>query len=341
MYKYLIVTHIPAFYKINLYKELSKRFNIFVIFISNSTSEVRSDDFISKNNLGFKFVIINSGSFQKRKVLVSLFKMSRVINSIEYEKLIVNGWDLFEFWYLLLTNIKEKNCLALESSINESNTNLLRKIIKKIFLYRVSLVFAAGTQHSALLNKLDFKGQVKITFGVGIINKPQLINLNRSYNKNFLYVGRLTKVKNLELLIRIFNKLDGYRLTIIGEGEDKKLLKDIAKKNIVFEGAIQNKFLHKYYLSNDVLILPSLKETWGLVVEEALFFGMPVIVSKNCGSSELIKNNVNGFLIDPGNIQNIRSNIKKINNQKYSSLLNGVMRLSIDQKDKKQVSVYL
>ena len=76
-------------------------------------------------------------------------------------------------------------------------------------------------------------------------------------------------------------------------------------------------------------------------MEEALFFGMPVIVSKNCGSSELIKNNVNGFLIDPGNIQNIRSNIKKINNQKYSSLLNGVMRLSIDQKDKKQVSAYL
>lgn len=45
MYDYLIVTHIPAFYKINLYNELSKKLKIFVVFIASNTDEKRADDF--------------------------------------------------------------------------------------------------------------------------------------------------------------------------------------------------------------------------------------------------------------------------------------------------------
>ena len=48
MYEYIIVTHIPAFYKVNLYNELAKKMNILVIFVASDTNENRSDDFIVK-----------------------------------------------------------------------------------------------------------------------------------------------------------------------------------------------------------------------------------------------------------------------------------------------------
>jgi glycosyltransferase involved in cell wall biosynthesis len=341
MYKYLIVTHIPVFYKINLYKELSKRFDIFVVFISDDTNENRAKDFVNLENINFKYKVLNKGYFQKRKKFKSIFILKGILNEIKFEKLIVNGWDLWEFWYLIFANPGRKNCLSLESTAIESSANGIKKLIKIIFLSRISIVFASGNLHVELLKKLGYKNQIRVTRGVGIINKPFFDCRHKSYNKNFLFIGRLSTVKNLPTLIKVFNDLNEYSLTIIGEGEDEDLLKDMANENIIFEGAIQNKYIREHYLSKDVLILPSISETWGLVVEEALFFGMPAIVSKNCGSSELIKNDVNGYLIDPGDIQSIKSNIKKINKEKYLSLLNGVMQISIDKKDEKQISVYL
>ena len=341
MYKYFIVTHVPAFYKINLYNELSKKINIFVVFISNNTNESRAKDFTGLNGANFNYKVLNEGCFQERNKLKSVYMLNAVLNKVKFEKIIVNGWDLWEFWYLVLVSPYKKNFLLLESTVMESCTSGIKGLLKKIFLSRVCSVFAPGKPHAALLKKMEHKGQIRLTKGVGIINKPFFDYLNRSYNKKFLFIGRLSKVKNLEILIRVFNNLDEFELTIIGEGEDGDFLKNIANKNIIFKGAIQNKFMQEYYLSNDVLILPSMSETWGLVTEEAIFFGMPVIISKKCGSSELIQDSVNGYLIDPDSAQSIRSSILKIDQKGYLKLCSGVMQFSIDKKDEKQVNAYL
>lgn len=341
MYKYLIITHIPAFYKVNLYNELSKEIKIFVVFVSDNTNERRAKDFVNLDSVSFKYMVLNNGDFQERNKFRSIILLNKTLNKIKFEKIIVNGWDLWEFWYLVFANPGRDNCLALESTAVESCAKGIKKLIKIIFLSRISMVFASGNLHVELLKKLGYRNQIRVTRGVGIINKPFFDCRHKSYNKNFLFIGRLSKVKNLPILIKVFNDLNEFSLTIIGKGEDEVLLKDMANENIIFEGVIQNKHIREYYLSKDVLILPSISETWGLVVEEALFFGMPVIVSENCGSSELVKNDVNGYLIDPRDIQSIKSSIQKINNERYSSLLNGVMKSSIDEKDKKQISVYL
>lgn len=341
MYKYLIVTHIPAFYKVNLYKQLSKQFDIFVVFISDNTNENRASDFIKLVDINFEYEILCNGCFEKRKILKNIYRLNSVLNEVKYEKMIVNGWDLWEFWYLAFISPLKKNCLALESTVIESNTGILSSSIKKIFLSKISIVFASGNLHVKLLKKLEYKNQIRVTRGVGIINKPFFDCRHKSYNKNFLFIGRLSKVKNLKTLIKVFNDLNDFSLTIIGEGEDESLLKGMANENIIFEGAIQNKYIREHFLSKDVLILPSISETWGLVVEEALFFGMPVIVSKNCGSSELIKQGVNGYLIDPNDIKSMKSIISNIDKKQYLRLRNGVKQTSIDKKDKQQVSSYL
>ena len=57
-----------------------------------------------------------------------------------------------------------------------------------------------------------------------------------------------------------------------------------------------------FLAQSDVLILPSKSEPWGLVVNEAMVCGMPVIVSETCGCvADLVKNDLNGFTFDPGN----------------------------------------
>jgi glycosyltransferase involved in cell wall biosynthesis len=341
MYKYIIVTHIPAFYKVNLYNELAKKLKILVIFVASNTSEKRSDDFITLEKADFEYKVLFDGNFQDRNIFKNISQLKRILKDTQYKKLLVSGWDLKEFWYLVFTNSKAKNALALESTILESNIKGIRGVIKKIFLNHISTVFASGKLHVELLEALKYDGTIKITKGVGIINKPEFKKEKNEYQKRFLYIGRLSKVKNLEILIKVFNDLEEYSLSIIGTGEEEHYLKSISNKNIIFVGAVENKDIKNYFFQNDIFILPSISEPWGLVVEEALYFGLPVIVSQNCGSSELIKNNINGYMINPRNVEDIKNIILQINEIVYKKLLVGVNDFSIDIKDNRQVQSYL
>ena len=218
MYEYIIVTHIPAFYKVNLYNELAKKMNILVIFVASDTNENRSDDFISKSDLKFDHKILYTGNLQERNVYKNIRSLSAIVSQSKYRRIIVGGWDLQEYWYLVFTNYKAKNCLVLESTINESSINNIRGVAKKVFLSRISTVFASGNLHKLLLDSLRYKGEVKVTKGVGIINKPKFSPKFKQYDKKYLFVGRLSKEKNIEMLIDIFNKLEDYKLTIVGSG---------------------------------------------------------------------------------------------------------------------------
>ena len=56
----------------------------------------------------------------------------------------------------------------------------------------------------------------------------------------------------------------------------------------------------------DLLVLPSRYDGWGVVVNEALMCGVPVVVSSACGAKELIKDGVNGYIFESGNLQSLR-----------------------------------
>jgi glycosyltransferase involved in cell wall biosynthesis len=340
MFDYIIITHIPVFYKVNLYNELSKHLNIYVIFISENTVEKRSNDFITLDQVSFEYSVLNKGDFQVRRQLQSVLKLRKIINKLKYIKILVSGWDLPEFWFLMMTNNKCKNCLALESTIIESNATGVKGFIKRMFLWRISTVYASGRLHVELLNKLKYRGKTKTTQGVGIINKPAFQSKDKSYQKRYTFVGRLSEEKNLGLLVSVFNDLPDYMLTIVGVGPLESELKTMAKTNIQFLGSVENSKLKDIYLDHDILILPSLSETWGLVVEEALFFKMPVIVSKNCGASELIIDGINGYVVDMVSVEEIKNTILAICKDDYDVLVQGVCKYSIDEKDERQIHAY-
>jgi glycosyltransferase involved in cell wall biosynthesis len=340
MYDYVIVTHIPAFYKVNLYNELAKRCNVLVIFIATNTNEKRADDFTTLKNANFSYEVLSDGDFQSRDIKVNIKKLKSIFKNIEYKRLLVSGWDLQEFWYLVMFYPKAKNCLALESTVLESNTKGIKGWIKRVFLSRIAIVFASGNLHVELLQALNFIGNIKVTKGVGIINKPTFENVKKEYQKRFLYVGRLSYVKNLETIVKVFNDLPNHHLTIIGDGEEKSHLQSTSNKNITFKPPIENIKLQTEFLNHDIFILPSINEPWGLVVEEALYFGLPVMVSKNCGSVELVKKGVNGFIFEPLDIEMIRNFILSIDNVVYQKLLEGVSEFSADEKDFGQVESY-
>lgn len=339
MYDYIITTHLPSFYKINLYNELSKKMKIFVVFIAKQ-SEERTKDFI-EFNCDFNYAILNTVNIENRNIFQSTLKLEKLIRNLNYKKIIIGGWDLAEFRMLMLRGNKKKNMLVLESTIFESKINGIKGLIKKMLLSRINTVFASGDLHRELLNGLNYKGRIKITKGVGIINKPEYELERKEYTKKFLYLGRLSSEKNLEMLIQVFNSLPDYQLSIIGKGSLLDQLQAISEKNISFLNHIDNKKLPEVFHNHNVLILPSISEPWGLVVEEALYFSLPIIISKNCGAVELVENGLNGFIVDPYSFDNIKNTILQIDSKMYKNLLEGTKQFSIEEKDREQLDAYM
>ncbi|NFO11339.1 glycosyltransferase family 4 protein [Clostridium botulinum] len=181
------------------------------------------------------------------------------------------------------------------------------------------------------------------TLGVGLdtdvfdkVNNPseKVIKLKEfmKKNKSILYVGSLIERKNFRFTLQVFEKVNKenseLKLVVIGNGKKSyvekslKLINENARKNIIFINKIDNKFLKYIYPEAEVFMLPSKLEIFGMVLLEAMYFGVPVVTSLNGGSGTLIENKVNGVIIDKFNIDMWAKEILNIClNKNYSESL--------------------
>ena len=125
--------------------------------------------------------------------------------------------------------------------------------------------------------------------------------------KQFGFVGRLNRIKNIESLLKAWLALGNLSkdsmLTIIGSGDDnyemelRKYVEDNRIKNVLFAGFLTGAALQQKISSLDYLVLPSHTENFGMVVPESLILGLPVIASKYTPWEELNAHNC-GWWVD-------------------------------------------
>jgi len=147
-----------------------------------------------------------------------------------------------------------------------------------------------------------------------ILNRPLAIfprgvdteNFNPKYsNKKLkgnqpiaLYVGRLSTEKNLDLLVKIFQKRQDLKLWLAGDGPYKNGLKAQLPKAKFF-GYLTGKKLSQIYASADIFVFPSITDTFGNAVLEAQASGLPVVVTDVGGPKELVRNKIDGLVVKP------------------------------------------
>ena len=130
----------------------------------------------------------------------------------------------------------------------------------------------------------------------------------------FLFVGRLASVKNLSTLIEAYSGLDVTKdkLVIVGDGPEKEPLQRQSKDlglDVLFVGRQDGQDLHVWYQLANTFVLPSIREPFGAVTNEALIGGCCAIVSERAGSKCLIDEGKNGFIFDPTSVEDLRAKL--------------------------------
>ena len=341
MYDYLFVTHLPSFYKVNLYNELAKRLKIFVIFVA-SASAMRTDDFVS-TNIQFDHQILFNGNFEERPKFKTALMLFQMVSRLDFNMAVVAGWDLCEFWAVVLTHSKSRNAIYVESTIAESTTIGLKSVVKKLFVSRIGTAFPSGEMHRQLLKALGFFGKVYPTGGVGIFDRQERRFQVRASAERFLYVGRLAPEKNLKMLVEVFNELPHLHLTVVGSGPLQQDLESTACGNVRFLSHVPNHQISGVYQSHDIFVLPSLREPWGLVVDEALYYGLPVIVSTNVGChTELVNEGITGLTFNPVSKDGLKEAIVTLAEPAvFQRMSAAVTDIDFNQRDEAQISAYV
>jgi glycosyltransferase involved in cell wall biosynthesis len=119
-----------------------------------------------------------------------------------------------------------------------------------------------------------------------------------------LHVGRLAAEKNVELALQAARRapelVPGTRLIVVGDGPRRRAL-ERAYPEAIFLGMQTGNQLAKIYASADAFLFPSLSDTFGNVVLEALASGLPVVAFDTAAPSEYVVDGINGRLVEPGN----------------------------------------
>lgn len=145
------------------------------------------------------------------------------------------------------------------------------------------------------------------------------ITTNLSGKFKLLFVGSLSRRKNVQVAIRALIGLRDIEFSIIGSGKEEQSLKQMANKHnlpVNFQGMKPNNKIHTIMENYDALILPSLYDGWGAVVNEAMTLGLFVIVSENCGAKMLIKDNKQGSVFKNNNADSLHIILDKCIKQK-------------------------
>lgn len=126
----------------------------------------------------------------------------------------------------------------------------------------------------------------------------------------FLYVGRVSLEKNLDLLADACSMIsaDGapFQLVIVGDGPYRKELQEkLNEYPVTFTGFLTGENLAAAYASADVFVFPSTTDTFGNVVLEAQASGLPVIVSDEGGPQELMQDRITGIVTKAGSVEHL------------------------------------
>jgi len=289
----------------NLVNELCKDYEVSILTKDNRPSFYQIDDLVKRDSLNCPLNLNMKSKIQRIfAIFINFFKihiyLKRDLSLNQYDFIYVatplNALEI----YILGKDFKK--ILVISEHASKFACNIIYQKIRKCIYPKVNCLSVPTTQDTKLY----------LDEGCNAVYIPHLstfkaIKKNKLDTKIAINIGRLTSDKQQILLLEMWNdlfkadKLDGWQLVLIGKGEEENDLQNYIKKNFMESCASilePRKNVSEIYKKADLFLFSSIKEGFGMVLLEAMSFGIPCI-SFDCpsGPKDIIKQGLNGYLV--------------------------------------------
>lgn len=286
-------------------------------------------------------------------------KISRILSILKIynpKVIITNGYSSAEsVTYLCWCKLNNRPAVLMsESNELDSNRKPFLEYVKSFIVSNYSCAICGGKNHVLYLSKLGMRTD-RVYIGYDVVDN-NYFETGAMFSKShpvdfaclpglenrdpyFLASARFIKRKNIPFLLSAYghyrelcrqNAADPWRLIILGDGVERDtVLKTVIAQNlpdVIFPGFRTYNELPAYYGLASVFVHPAIRDQWGLVVNEAMAAGLPVLVSNQCGCvPELVHEGLNGSIFDPNDFVQLANIMYKCSSGSFDLSIMGRM----------------
>lgn len=254
------------------------------------------------------FVTVKFDSISKEKILEDIIKLNPDV-------IVVAGWMIPEYVWVAKKLKKQFNVPIVSYSDTQWYGTIRQRINAIISPYHIQKAFThiwvAGIYQFEYARRLGFPKQNiiynSLSADTQLFHTVDIEKKTNNYPKNFIYIGRFSEEKGLNVLVKAWNKIQdkkGWTLTLIGDGHLKENFKN--EDSLIIKDYMSQELLLEEFQNAGCFILPSTLEPWALVIHEAAAAGLPIICTNVCGAApHFVINNYNGKIVDPNSLESL------------------------------------
>jgi glycosyltransferase involved in cell wall biosynthesis len=327
----VIVTNIPRPYRIALFNEISRVLDargadLHVVFVSRTSSHrARRSVLVDLDGLDCAWSSPAGVDFPLRDGLVLTFPASlqRHLTALSPAVVVCGGFSLPSMAVMRFARRGGVPFLIWSGEVPWAKTakSIVRLPVRRMLCRRATGFVTYSTPAAKYLAETFSVDAERITVAPNAVDDAWFAAKADEYHAGasarrdldapveLMYAGRLVRSKGVHHLIAACASLPGagqrWRLRLYGEGRDESEFRRLADSlgvadSVDFLGFQQAEQLARAFADADVFVLPTLFDTWGLVVNEAMACGLPCVVSPYAAvAHDLIDDCVDGFIVDP------------------------------------------
>ncbi len=334
--KLLYINNFEAPYRVPFFNYLGQNYDMTIAFSQRPEErKERNLKWFQPLERNYKSLYLDTVQLGNIKIAFSVKKILKDYDII-FMDMYGNPTNMYAIY--CLNRMKKPFVMSVDGILPKQNEKFLAKAIKRYFLNSPLKILSPGEYvdgnlkkygvlpekiaryHFTSLLKDDLLSEVP-TFEEKLKLRKKLDMPLEMQNKVILTVGRFSYErgygKGYDVLFKAMFKLPkAYHLYIVGDEPTQEFI-DMKNKmrldNIHFVGFKNKKELNEYYCAADLFCLQTRGDVWGLVINEAMATGLPVITTKQCvAGMELVKNGINGYIGDAEDDGELANNIMTI-----------------------------
>lgn len=344
----LFITNIPAPYRIDFYNELGKKCNLTVIFEAKRASGITfnwKEDTISR----FKAIFLKEGEIQEKKIDWSILQY---IRTLEYDAIFITNYSYLTEMIALLS-IKLRNILyyyEVDGAMVKKDEGIFRKTFKSFFI-KGAQAYISPSQvtdeyirfyggKNVRIHRYPFSSLFKNDIIKNQLSEQDKVEIRKKLfikeSHVVLAVGQFIYRKGFDLLLKAAYTMDkSIGIYIVGGKPTAEYIQMQKKYNLTqvhFVGFKTKEELAEYFNAADLFVHPTREDIWGLVINEAMAHGLPIVTTNKCvAGMELIANRE--CLIDTDNVEQLRLILEKLIN-------NSELRMSLAKQNLQTIANY-
>ena len=323
--KGLIISSYPAPYRVGVFQGLAKEFDVETYFDTCQNENRNAAWFCKADDFKFEILDNSEAKVKFRTALKNIKSYDFVIAYDPARKPAIKA---------ILVCIANGVPYFVNNDGAFIKPHLIKDTIKRILFSKVTACFSSGksaTQYfhyyGVPYNKIvahkfpslppEDIAEPPLSF---VERNEKRRELGISEKKTVISVGQFIPRKGFDILLQAWSQVSNTaQLIIIGGGDEKikyeKMISELGINNVLIMDFMPKSELFKYYQASDLFVLPTREDVWGLVINEAMAIGMPVISTNRCNAAlELIENNINGFIVKVGDSTELAAKINAVLN---------------------------